>query len=110
MKPNCAGFAKYLENPDLFAESTAEVADVGLYELVRNWVIGTELARRRQCSFALINLGGRSLETTVAEFSKQVAQEPWRRFAHRRWAEVLDAAAPLPSWLEGYALHQGLRG
>lgn len=39
----------------------------------------------------------------------QVAQTERRRFVHRRWREVLDAAAPMPHWLERYARIRGLQ-
>jgi hypothetical protein len=108
VQPNYRGFSKYLRNAELFTTSPTAVAAVGLYELVRNWVIGAELARRRESSFTLINLGGPALTDTVAQFSAQVAQTPRRRFIHRTWRQVLDAAAPLPDWLDGYAGERGL--
>ena len=49
--------------------SPAHVADTGLYELVRNWVIGVELAGRLGSSFTLINLGAPSLARTADRFS-----------------------------------------
>lgn len=102
------GFKKYVDDPSLFAVSPFEVGKGGLYELIRNWVIGAKLAKRRGARFTLINLGGPALKSTAEEFSAQVAQGPRQRFVRRRWSEVLRAATPLPDWLEGYASERGL--
>lgn len=109
VQPNYAGFDKYLNDTSLFAVAPSEVAKIGLYELVRNWVIGAELARRRDSAFTLINLGGPALTTTAGKFSAQIAPGPGRGFVHRTWSDVLRAASPVPAWLDGYASERGLR-
>ena len=107
-KRNYQGFPKYLADESRFAVPTPDVPSGGLYELVRNWVIGNEVAQRRQSDFTLINLGDTSLSDTAAEFSAQVAQGPRRRFFHRRWTEVHEASLPLPAWLEDYGRKRDL--
>jgi hypothetical protein len=105
---NYAGFDTYVGDASLFALPPRDIADIGLYELVRNWVIGAEIARRRDSAFTLINLGGPALTTTAGRFSAQVAQRPDRDFVHRMWSDVLRAASPVPAWLDGYASDRGL--
>jgi hypothetical protein len=102
-KPGYENFALYTDGrPDLFV-SAVEVAAVGYYELTRNWRIGVEVAERLgRREFVLINLGGEALTESAAEFATTIEQTHTRRFCHRTWAEVLEAASPLESWLIDY--------
>jgi hypothetical protein len=108
VQPNYTGFDKYLGDASLFALPPSDIADIGLYELVRNWVIGAAIARCRDSAFTLFNLGGPALTTTAGRFSAQVAQRPGRDFVHRTWSDVLRTASPMPAWLSGYASDRGL--
>jgi hypothetical protein len=104
-KPGYAQFPRYTEGrPDLFTGSPHDVAAAGYYELTRNWRIGVEVAERLGVSeFLLVNLGAKALAQSSSEFAATIQQTPQRRFSHRRWAQVLDAASPLEPWLTEYA-------
>jgi hypothetical protein len=102
---DAAGWPLYLGDESRFTGPVEDVQKAGYYELARNWVIGNDLADALGRDFALLNLGPQKLAKTAREFAALTATTPHRAFGHLRWAELLDAAMPLPTWLEAYAGH-----
>jgi len=103
-----AGWPLYLGDESRFMAPVDEVKKAGYYELTRNWVIGNEVADSLGRDFALVNLGPQKLAKSALEFAALAAITPHRVFRHVRWAKLLDAAAPVPAWLEAYAGRGGL--
>jgi hypothetical protein len=95
-----AGWPLYLGAASRFAANADEVKEAGYYELTRNWVIGNKLADSLGRDFALVNLGPQAISTSARTFEMLVATTPHRTFRHLRWATLLEAAEPLPDWLE----------
>jgi hypothetical protein len=104
-KPGYENFKRYTRGrSELFAVPPDEVAAAGFYELTRNWRIGVEVAERLGVrEFLLVNLGGRSLAESATGFATTIDQTEARRFSHRTWGEVLEAASPVKPWLADYA-------
>lgn len=103
------GWRLYLQDEDLFHVEPQEVQRAGYYELVRNWVIGNKLADQLDRDFLLVNLGPQPLEIDVEILSPLLGITVARNFAHWRWGRVLEAAEPLPEWLDRYAKDLSLR-
>lgn len=86
-----------------FAAPAETVRETGLYELVRNWRIGSELAGERR--LVLVNLGRAKLDADVAALRAVVAETPSRRIVARTWANVLQET---DGWLRTYGERMGL--
>lgn len=111
VKPDYAHFERYLDRPDLFAKSPAQVARQGFYELVRNWRIGAALAEQTDRRFALVNLGPRRLAADTPDLTSTFAESPERSFNSLAWADLLGAARRrelFPGWLDQFVVERGL--
>jgi hypothetical protein len=95
--PTYRGWTLYTE-ADAFTASPEEIARSELYELVRNWRIGSELAGDR--TFALVNLGRDSLDADVELLRPLLGTSPKRRLFSRRWVDVIPDTC---GWLTEYA-------
>lgn len=96
-------FAGYLD--ERFFSDAARVQRSGMYELVRNWRIGCELAGDRPMT--LINLGvkPRLLRQggALTDFEASLEQSEMRRFRLVDWREFLHGwSQHRPDWLEHY--------
>jgi len=78
------------------------VARSGLYELVRNWRIGCELAGSR--SFVLVNLAPTKLEADVSKLRSVITETPNRHLVTRTWSDALIGA---PTEIRDYAKARG---
>lgn len=87
---------------DLYVDGTftapaATVGGTGLYELVRNWRIGSELAGERR--FVLVNLGTADLNDDDAALRAVITESSSGRIVARTWADVLQETG---GWLRAY--------
>jgi hypothetical protein len=96
-----AGWPLYYK-PGFFNVPLEEVAATGLYELVRNWRIGSELAGDR--AFVLVNLAPTKLEADASRLREVISVTPKRRLLPCTWAEVLEEA---PEWIREFAVERG---
>lgn len=92
-------YTKYFQGSDAFLNADA-VCKSGLYELIRNWRIGTELASNRP--FTLINLvmvveTGQRLKC----FRAGLATSAKRRLVTVAWPQFA-SAIPQTIWLNNY--------
>ncbi len=94
-------YSRYMSSTDAFKDGN-KVLQSELYELARNWRIGTELAGRR--SFTLVNLVAifDSVDRSrVQQFTAGIATGHDRRFRVVNWNR-LTSAFDRPGWLEQY--------
>jgi hypothetical protein len=77
-------FTRYVANAP-FQITEAEVAQVGLYQLTRNWSLGTRLAQALRRQFLLINLGPVRIKKDADAFAELLDETPTRRFAFVSW-------------------------
>jgi hypothetical protein len=111
VKPNYGHFGRYFDRPDLFELPPEEIAQQGLYELVRNWRIGAALAKQTGRRFALVNLGPRQLATQGPGLEATFKQSAARSFTSLAWSTLLGAARrrePFPEWLDAFVADRGL--
>ena len=89
-QPGYKHFDRYLPHAvDLFARSADHVKATGFYELTRNWVVGSLLARQLGRKFLLINLGPERCRPSAVSFAETVAIDEERNFRFDSWAELL---------------------
>ena len=107
-----ANWSRYLPCPSAFSNADKAEAS-GLYELVRNWRIGHEVAGDRP--FVLVNLAPADTLTStkgMAVFRRSLATSPNRSFLPLSWADFLTAArlatGGFPQWLNDYCGARGL--
>lgn len=89
----------------------------GRYELSRNWVIGSRLAKENGQAFTLANLAPGSLKTSAEDFEKTIVQsiveEPRRDFRFLAWKDFLGRAREerikMPASLSASSLTAALR-
>ena len=86
----------------MFRLPAVSVAQSGLYELVRNWRIGCELAGRRE--FVLVNLAPTKLDADVSMLRSVIAETRNRHVVTRTWSDVLLDA---PGEIRDYAKARG---
>ena len=112
VQPDHGQFDRYLDRPELFAESREEVIAAGYYELVRNWRIGVELAERSaRPRFALINLGPQGLAASSHGLSDLFECDATRSFHALSWASLLRSARigpAFPPWLDDFVSEREL--
>lgn len=103
-KPGYINFPRYLEPPrHLFSKTATEVAADGYYELTRNWVIGSLLARQLNMTFLLVNLANPACADSARRFAASLRQSERRRFEFITWADLLSrTTTPHPKWFETY--------
>ena len=99
-----AGWRLY-HSDKCFKASEARVAGTGLYELVRNWRIGCELADDRR--FVLVNLSPVPPDTDANLLSGVIREDVRHSLVTRTWAEVL---ADAPKELVSFASSRGCLG
>ncbi|MGH2763628.1 MAG: nuclease-related domain-containing protein [Thermoleophilaceae bacterium] len=93
--------AKYV-NTALFTPPLEDVAAANRYELVRNWRVAHELARRLGAQQTrLVNLGRPQLARSFADFHSLIVETDERRAVHMAWDELLSGVDP-PYWLKSY--------
>lgn len=98
-------FAKYVKRTDLFA-NTESVRDSGLYELVRNWRVGSELALDRP--FTLVNLVMRKDQRrAMKSFRSGIETSQVRQFTEITWRDFVSKFV-LPVWLKSYLEQKGI--
>ena len=100
-KSDYAGWQKYLNNTDAFADSD-QTKSSGLYELARNWRIVSDMARDRP--MALVNLGPGNLFTgkhagSLETFTKSLRLNAKRQFLTVGWDSLWSALPDHPDWL-----------
>ena len=97
-------FDRYLAGAkELFAVESARIKADGYYELVRNWVVGSVLARTLSKQLMLVNLTGNGCATSAARFAESLAQTPGRIFRHVTWPALLGRLnQPLEPWFASY--------
>ncbi len=105
-QPHYPNYNRYLVDEDLFQVSADDVVAEGSYQLTRNWVIGSQMARDLDCKLRLVNLGPDGLD--ASSFADLLGQDDRRRFESRTWRDVLDGS-PRAGWLHDYATAVGLR-
>lgn len=107
-------FDRYLAGTTAFADAEA-VRTTGLYELTRNWRLGTDLAGARP--FRLVNLGPESLfeggaGARLDSFETALSRDGDRAFMRATWAAFLpDMAAlagGLPTWMADWLRERGI--
>jgi hypothetical protein len=95
-----------------FRATEREIENVNLYQLTRNWSLGTRLARELRRRLLLVNLGPAAIGRDAA-FARLLDQTSARRFAFVSWGTLLETAqrqGPLPAWLQRFrAIPQGHR-
>lgn len=96
-----AGWPLY-ESPSYFDAPLERVAETGLYELARNWRIGSELAGDRR--FVLVNLAPTTLEPDASRLRGVIRETPARRLVSRTWGDALVGA---PEWIRTFAVKRG---
>lgn len=103
-------FQRYLDaGPELFVFEPARVKADGYYELVRNWVAGSALARTLRKRFLLVNLTGDGCAVSAAHFAESLEQTPERIFRHLTWTAFLDRLKqPTEPWFASYLEKKGL--
>ncbi|MGO9577730.1 MAG: hypothetical protein ACLPTQ_25750 [Terriglobales bacterium] len=95
------GWSKYLIHSAFRDPECAHAT--GLYQLVRNWRLGTELAGERP--FTLFNLAPEfagNERTGLARLRLAFRTSPQRRFVLRRWSGLLSGFV-IPDWFSEYA-------
>lgn len=92
-----AGWPLYTDSR-AFTGTEAAVAATGLYELVRNWRFGWELAGTRP--FLLMNLGRESLEADAWRLGPGLSLSERRMLRTRQWSEVIPDGV---EWFRVYA-------
>jgi hypothetical protein len=102
IKPANYGSWPLYYSPQIFSAALEGVAATGLYELVRNWRIGTELAADRR--FLLINLASTHLTEDKEILGTVVRETSDRQVATHTWSELLDQ---IPSGIRDYARERG---
>ena len=89
----------------MFSVPAESVAQSGLYELVRNWRIGSELAGARK--FVLVNLAPTNLEADVSMLRRVIAETANRHVFTRTWPDVLlDAPVEIRDYAKARAAIQ----
>jgi hypothetical protein len=103
-RPNYRGFPPYLNGNGInFVVGSNEVVTAGFYELTRNWVIGSALARIRDKHFILVNLAGEHCRQSADEFKRMLIQGPQKQFQFVAWRELLSRIPePLDAWFQNY--------
>jgi hypothetical protein len=65
-----------------------------LYELMRNWLIGTQIAHETGRKFVLVNLVRSESETDIEErFGRHIVQDERRHFRRLTWEQVVNDVA-----------------
>lgn len=91
-------YMKYLSGSNAFTDTKA-VGESALYELTRNWRIGTELAQGR--AFTLINLVLKPEKTGVLSMFRKGLNFEMGQFSNSTWADFLSTFQK-PAWLSAY--------
>jgi hypothetical protein len=109
-KSDYDGWDKYTASTEAFLSHNGARSS-GLYELVRNWRIGCQLAENRP--FVLINLGPASLfknvfSDSMSRFCESIPQGPMRRFMKVTWQQFLGGISKQPEWFRAYVQDRGL--
>jgi hypothetical protein len=94
-----------LDRPELFAAFPETVAAAGYYELTQSWRSGAAPTEALQIpNFLLVNLGPPDkMEVEAEVFSSLLARSESRDFVFWSWSDILEAPAPVESWLDRYA-------
>lgn len=107
LDPRSRRYERYL-GPDAFSDPGL-ARQSGLYQLVRNWRIGCDLAMDRP--FRLVNLGPPDLSDTadpLTDLERGLRTSERRQFVRHTWPELLNALEPFPPWLDRWLRERGL--
>jgi hypothetical protein len=109
-KGDYEGWAKYISSTEAFTDPE-KAKSSGLYELVRNWRIGCDMAVGRPV--VLINLGFSKLfdndcRVPLQNFRESLRQDPMRRFHEVTWEVFLGTISNKPEWFNRYLQERGL--
>ena len=109
-RPEYRHFDRYLSvGRNLFAMDPDHVKDEGYEELVRNWVVGSTLARSMGKRFLLMNLTGDACRGSAAHFAESLEQTPEQIFRHVTWRALLGRIKqPIEPWFASYLQTKGL--
>ena len=109
LSANTLAIQRYVDASAAFADHKRAISS-GMYELVRNWRIGTDLAGIRP--FTLLNLvvrRSRGAELgALKEFSASLEVNGARRFKQALWNDVLPNI-DIPPWLASYTKRLGIQ-
>jgi len=100
---NNANFDRYLDHAaGLFEAAHENVAEMGYYELTRNWVIGNLVAHQLDREFRLINLGSARCQASAGGFRNSLANGG-ENFSFLTWLTLIgNLPQPLDDWFATY--------
>ena len=109
-KPHYKNFPRYLgPGRDLFCAPSSAIEQDGYYELVRNWVVGSLLARTLKKRFLLLNLAAEKCAPSATQFAASLATTEDRKFQFIAWPDILKRLPKTsPAWFHNYVQQKQL--